>query len=190
MSIYPFLTRIALSPLHFYSTHLRNLTHTLVLQIGNNILSFADTQSLPKTDAMAKSKNDTPVKSKTAIDDLDNADRARMLSVIDQFRAFGISKDISLPQIRLGLPYSEPLPLRPVACRGRRPVKRQVIPSRRTYGSYFSYIESTLHSICYSDYPPTISQRPGQGFDYPWSYLFRRPHSESCSTGFQPGHSG
>lgn len=33
------------------------------------------------------------------MDELDNADRARMLSIIDQFRAFGISKDISLPQV-------------------------------------------------------------------------------------------
>ena len=33
------------------------------------------------------------------MDELDNADRVRMLSVIDQFRAFGISKDISLPQV-------------------------------------------------------------------------------------------
>ena len=37
------------------------------------------------------------------MDELDNADRARMLSIIDQFRAFGISKDTSLPQVRLNL---------------------------------------------------------------------------------------
>ena len=33
------------------------------------------------------------------VDGLDNPERAKLLSVVDEFRALGISKDISLPQV-------------------------------------------------------------------------------------------
>ena len=41
--------------------------------------------------------------SKTAggVDDLDNADRRRVLGIIDQFRELGVNEDISLPQVGL-----------------------------------------------------------------------------------------
>ena len=41
-------------------------------------------------------------KPKTAagVDELDNADRRRILGIIDQFRELGVNEDISLPQVR------------------------------------------------------------------------------------------
>jgi len=33
------------------------------------------------------------------IDDLDNADRRRVLGIIDQFRELSVNEDISLPQV-------------------------------------------------------------------------------------------
>lgn len=33
------------------------------------------------------------------VDDLDNADRRRVLGIIDQFRELGMNEDISLPQV-------------------------------------------------------------------------------------------
>jgi hypothetical protein len=36
-----------------------------------------------------------------SLDELDNADRLRVLGIIDQFRTWGISEDIPLPQVRI-----------------------------------------------------------------------------------------
>lgn len=33
------------------------------------------------------------------VEDLDNADRSRVLGIIDRFRELGINEDISLPQV-------------------------------------------------------------------------------------------
>jgi hypothetical protein len=38
---------------------------------------------------------------KTGFDELENADRLRVLGIIDQFRTLGISEDISLPQVSI-----------------------------------------------------------------------------------------
>lgn len=36
---------------------------------------------------------------KMDVDGLDNPERAKLLSVVDEFRALGLSKEISLPQV-------------------------------------------------------------------------------------------
>ena len=35
-----------------------------------------------------------------AVEDIDNEDRVKLLSIIDQFRELGVNEDVSLPQVR------------------------------------------------------------------------------------------
>lgn len=55
--------------------------------------------------AIAKRKSTSSATVMTAfamdVDGLDNPERAKLLSVVDEFRAIGISKEISLPQVGL-----------------------------------------------------------------------------------------
>ena len=65
---------------------------------------------------------------KMNVDELDNADRLRVLGIIDQFRTLGISEDISLPQVSIAkLRRSPLLTWVQTASRSRRPVKREVL---------------------------------------------------------------